>query len=581
MISVVSPREQSEIDPKILNASVLISTRLGPTDVKFCSGTLIPSDQPGGNLRVLTNHHCFAEVDEEGIATSELLPEACVDTKIYLGFFSGQTRSSTIVDCLPGSLRTSMDGDLSVFRLATQVPDQFQPMTLGSSNTNLAGRQALIVHYPDIKSAKVESPTGGPKLPVAQVTRDNCKVLGNFPIGHWQFDRSLPYSLRHTCDLTHGSSGSGLIDAATGQLIGVNWGGIKINEDGKTEAINVATGITFVNAFLNFNTAKIEQQAASALAASDLDAKKHQKTGGMLQTTGVTKKLGCGVIGVATDEGDKRLMALWMLPLALAFLGSVYRKGRRSEATGVSIALVFSLAALSGKSAAAVSEVVADGPSNQHQLAIDKPNWASAILLSNIFIAEYDSLVAYDQAAASVMKRERPLHTAEWLRAYVGWSYLKARGFAALEDSRLADQLASDPAARANARFIAEYKDGDPTVISAVGATFKGPDWVGRWHNLSDPFRETVPSVTVAEQRRQKLQQIGSISTVDKLAARDSETLALYVASQVAERRFAEALAVLVGLAERDDSFRLPYELVQRTYSWRQRGSGKVAIQGL
>ena len=67
------------------------------------------------------------------------------------------------------------------------------------------------------------------KLTLTQTSPlDDCKVIGPFDVSEWDLDRTLPFSLRHTCDLIHGSSGSGLIDAKTGKVLGVNWGGIKI-----------------------------------------------------------------------------------------------------------------------------------------------------------------------------------------------------------------------------------------------------------------------------------------------------------------------------------------------------------------
>jgi len=585
LISVITPREQSEIDPRVLNASVLISTRLGPSEVKFCSGTLIPSDLVGGNLRVVANHHCFAEVDSEGIAIQELLPEACIKTKVYLGFFAGQSESSTITECLPGSLRTTLDGDLSVFRLASKVPDQFQPLSLADPNTNLAGRQALIVHYPDIKSAKVASPDGGPKLPLAQVTRERCKIIGNFPIGHWQFDRSLPFSIKHTCDLTHGSSGSGLIDAATGQLIGVNWGGIKINDNGQTETVNVATSIGFVDAFLNFNTSKLEHQAAGALAAADLPSASKDKGGGVLHATGITKSLSCGVVGSRPDDTTS---LGWVILAATPVIGMILSSGlwrrRRTKFIAGMLTLVGALLMPhqdAEASPAVASDTVASDTVTPNTVKVSPaPGWGTAYLLSAVFLAEYDSLVAYDRAAASVMKRERPLHTNEWLRAHAALGYLKAQGIKFPEMERLADQVAMDPAARAHAQFIGSFKSTDAASLQTIAATFKASKWAESWPPLSVAFMAPVPKCASSDPATMSCVPSQTTPSGQESTA-TADTLALNAGIQVAQRHYAEALALLVGLVERDPSFRLPYELVQRAYSWRQRGSGKVAIQGL
>jgi hypothetical protein len=45
--------------------------------------------------------------------------------------------------------------------------------------------------------------------------------------------------------------------------------------------------------------------------------------------------------------------------------------------------------------------------------------------------------------------------------------------------------------------------------------------------------------------------------------------------------RYPEALAILLDLADQDPAFRLPYELLQRIFSARQKGRGAVALQGL
>ena len=629
-IYVVGSGNQSQINPQVLNASVLIATRLKANEVKFCSGTLIASDQPGGNLRVLTNHHCFANVDDEGVATTVLLPQACVSTKVYLGFTAGQTSSSTVEECLPGSLRTSFDGDLSVFRLASAVPAQFQPLTIADPNIQVAGRTAMIIHYPDTPEAMVADPDGGPKLPLAQVTMDNCKVIGNFPLAHWQLDKSLPYSIKHTCDLTHGSSGSGLIDATTAQILGVNWGGIKINSQSGLETVNVATGANFINAFLTHNTAKLEQSAATELAqASNEEASKPKSSGISLNTSGmVPKKSGCGVIANTTDrQAQWPLLAIIALPLLLLIPVPKWLIG----------AALVMVVTHSVDAVAAVTDL----NTTEHSPTSASPaiGWGSAYLMNTVFAMEYGNLHDHDGGAAVVTHRERPLHSAEWTRAYFGLSALKSSGLQVPGEGELADKVAADPAARANSSVIGALRGHLDQRLALVEATFKGKDWATRWQRLAVAYRTDAPSCTdtadslrrlaVIEMRSAEQVPAGAkgrdfgkaalspmVKGLDKTQAhclvaamlrtstesqlktdplallvgmsgagsalaRDPDLMAVHAARLLATHRYAESLALLVELADIDDGYRLPYELIQRAYSWRQRGAGSVAIQSL
>ena len=630
-IYVVGSGNRSQINPRVLNASVLIATRLKPNEVKFCSGTLIASDQPGGNLRVLANHHCFANVDDEGVATTVLLPQACVNTKVYLGFSAGQTSSSTIADCLPGSLRTSFDGDLSVFRLASAVPAQFQPLTIADPNIQVAGRTAMIVHYPDIPEAMVAAPDGGPRLPLAQVTMDNCKVIGNFPIAHWQLDKSLPFSIKHTCDLTHGSSGSGLIDATTEQILGVNWGGIKINSQSGLETVNVATGANFVNAFLNYNTAKLEQSAATELAqASNEQSAKPKSSGVSLNTSGVMpKKSGCGIVANTADQQTQwPLLAVLVLPIL--FLIPVPK-----WLIGAALLVGF------GPNADAVAAVKDLNAAESLPTSISSPaiGWGSTYLMNTVFAVEYGNLHDHDGGAAVVTHKERPLHSAEWIRAFFALAALQSSGLQVPGEGELADKVAADPAARANAGVISALRGSLDERLTLVEASFKGKDWATRWRRLAAAYRTDAPKCsdaadslrrwaftqtqtaerglaavkgrdvgkstiapmvkgldkvqahclvaamlrtsTEAQLKLDPLSLLTAMSGVGSLLARDPDLMAVHAARLLATHRYAESLALLVELADVDDSYRLPYELIQRAYSWRQRGAGSVAIQSL
>ena len=75
-------------------SSVLVTTTLNDGKVKFCSGTLIPPAANETLLRVLTNHHCFAESESDDKSKQALLKESCVRTKIYLDFNKGNAKNS-------------------------------------------------------------------------------------------------------------------------------------------------------------------------------------------------------------------------------------------------------------------------------------------------------------------------------------------------------------------------------------------------------------------------------------------------------------------------------------------------------
>lgn len=297
-IETVGSDNRDAVDPDVLRSAVLIVTRTDGDKIKFCSGTLIEPELPGENLRVLSNHHCFAMTGENELASEMLMPGACTSTKVYLGFLPGETSNAAINKCAPGSLRTNFSGDLSVFTLAEEVSANYKPASLYDGPDQGIGRRALIVHYPNIEE-NLEAPADGKvELPTAALTLNDCQVLGEFDPIEWSLDRSLPISLRHTCDLIHGSSGSGLIDAETGKILGVNWGGIKVSYSDHQRIDNVATKAKFVEAFLA-NRAD-EEIAAVEARREEAAGKKNASAGGIERRTralfGSQKSGQCGVI---------------------------------------------------------------------------------------------------------------------------------------------------------------------------------------------------------------------------------------------------------------------------------------------
>jgi len=311
------------ISPDVLGASALIATHMADNRIKYCSGTLIAGAKDGDNERILTNHHCFAVTDANDKATADLLPEACTETHVYFGFLQGHISDVVELGCQADSLHTSFDGDVAVFTLDQNPPDGHKPIQLWTGDDAPEGRTALIVHYPDVDANLVVPPDGGAQLPTAAATLDNCKVVGNFPVNEWDLDRTLAFSLRHTCDLIHGSSGSGLIDAETGQLLGVNWGGIKISYDDGERTDNVATKASFVAAFLAGQTDTLIKAAGQQKQQNAADAQRQEratrKSSGVSFADGIKRKA-CGTIGVGEDGAAAFLLGLLGLVAPLACL---------------------------------------------------------------------------------------------------------------------------------------------------------------------------------------------------------------------------------------------------------------------
>ena len=312
-----SPQSKSHLS--ILKSSILIATKIDGGKTKFCSGVLMRKDNDKTD-RILTNHHCFAITGEDGKATEKLYTQACDETTLYFGFSAKSNPSPYSTTCLPGSLKTDFAGDLATFALTKSPPEAYKRLKLAKSlphpNTN-----AYILHYPDIKEHMALPPDSAIKLPEASITMSNCKVLGPFPKEEWVLDRTLPHGIRHTCDLIHGSSGSALINAKTSEIIGINWGGIKVSYTDDIRIDNVATSSIYAIAFLSEGTEKlrvesnVEIKKQTELASANAEGKSKKDSAPEIIKKKVSSR--CGVIGSDSRPG---LFFLLLIPITLGWI---------------------------------------------------------------------------------------------------------------------------------------------------------------------------------------------------------------------------------------------------------------------
>ncbi len=320
-IVVVDDKTADRIPPNVLNAAILLATQLRDGSVKFCSGTLTEG-KDGNSLYAVTNHHCFASTTDEGDATKEVFPESCTNTTVYLGFNKLKVDELTTLGCKAGTFRSSYDFDVAMFEISGNIPSEYKPLSFWKEDVIPGNREALIVHYPDVATNLARPQGEKVSLPLASVTLDDCKVVGRFEVREWDLDRTLPVGIRHSCDLIHGSSGSGLIDKETGTILGVNWGGIKINYDSGVRTDNAATHAKYVKAFLEGK----EEEAKSELDTYRQSEESREMSGRSGSSKGFADQVKKSVCGVAALGDNQDLGAAsnkrtsWYLLMAL-FLG--------------------------------------------------------------------------------------------------------------------------------------------------------------------------------------------------------------------------------------------------------------------
>ncbi len=315
----------SSIPDRVAHAAVLIATHLDEGKVKFCSGTLIAPEMASSMPRILTNHHCFAITDSKGLATESLLPESCVKTTIYFGVGTVAPGGELLKNsCAKGTLRTHFGADLAVFNLTSAAPEGFSPLDIARKSP-ANGQRGVVVHYPDVESNLTRLAGERVSLPSASYTDKDCKIIGPFANAEFKLDRSLAFSLKHTCDLLHGSSGSAIVNADTLELVAVNWGGIKIRYGEKVETVNAATDVMFVRAFLAEQFEKLVAPRGAESTANDgrvLEATDHSKSEKPKSRTGLGN-LNCGTLtSNATSSHASNLLVgllIFLLPVLMCW----------------------------------------------------------------------------------------------------------------------------------------------------------------------------------------------------------------------------------------------------------------------
>jgi V8-like Glu-specific endopeptidase len=323
----------SSVSQKHLNAAVVLATILDGGKRKFCSGTLIGPENGKQNLRVITNYHCFSseeETDERVLQDISLTDTRCENTKVFFGFVKDQIEQREMSACAPGSMRFDAEADLAIFEITQNPSSKFSPAEVFSGDEVPAGRVVSIVHFPSIDNSSSDSlvfeKTVGFKLPVAQLTVDNCTTLGYFPASEWYLDPTLKMGIKHTCDQKKGSSGSSLWDKETDTILGVNWGGISLNykDPPRVEQFNVATEAKYLRAFIANDTNAVntirQQKSADVIRANQ------EQSGGSQKTEVKIKKKFCGMIGASGPAGSFALviMMLLALPVAVVFCRRTY-----------------------------------------------------------------------------------------------------------------------------------------------------------------------------------------------------------------------------------------------------------------
>lgn len=309
-----APPPDADLVKKVASTAVLLVTPLSTGETRFCSGNIYNS---GNGHVVLTNRHCFVPEKEHSANAKGADPWACEKTQVYREFDLETALPSIRNGCVKDSLVVNALLDLAVFKLADSsgqvVAADALPRGLELRKTDPLPADrvgAVIVHFPDIQGQRVRMDLGkfpgAPKTaPRMTITWEDCKTAGYFRAETFSVDPSLPYSIRHTCDMIKGSSGSSLVDVATGESLGVNWGGIKFGDAADSEAFNISTRATMVGSFLSLAGPELESLLLT------IAEKPPEGTVGNGEADATTKRAGGSrhltVAGCAKMEGHERL----------------------------------------------------------------------------------------------------------------------------------------------------------------------------------------------------------------------------------------------------------------------------------
>lgn len=192
-----------------------------------CTGILLGEDM------LITNHHCIRGDLETRSAEVELGYDS-------YGASVERLRIASLLVPVP-------ELDYSIVRLNRAAPARFRPAMAGD---NPAG--ALHFRKPQATGAGFRLAQASSALPLViiqhpsrkpkQVSRKECQVDGTLVPGETRV-RGGDTDFGHTCDTLGGSSGSPVIDAATGEILGLHHLGS--GQDG-SDAINQAVYFSII-----------------------------------------------------------------------------------------------------------------------------------------------------------------------------------------------------------------------------------------------------------------------------------------------------------------------------------------------
>lgn len=247
--------EYSHVNPEHVRATGVIHSVDSARNSHFCTGFLLPAASPGKNPRIVSNYHCFTNPAD----TPETLANwACKQTKIYLGHRIDESTSLFVGGCQSDSLRGDFKADIAVFELSSTVPEDIKPFTLQKKPQQPIA-DAYVIHHPLIATHMVAPMGELTKMPTSAISRKNCATALPHEERKIRPDSAFTHDVSHTCDIIEGSSGAPIIDASSGEVVAVNWGGIDWGS-GEPAIENRAVNASWVEAFLNGTLASFEEQ---------------------------------------------------------------------------------------------------------------------------------------------------------------------------------------------------------------------------------------------------------------------------------------------------------------------------------